>query len=1264
MKKMLKYRAVSALLSALLLCTTVFTGITLSADADNEQLPVFSAVSAIETAKEKKRLDIDCVWSYSEKTVVQNKDTKEYLPTGPFVSKILDKCDGKCSNTADIRAAFPEMLYKWETGLRTGEGFAVKNGKVVTYVGYNTNHAPALTFTAPKSGTVRLYDPNGGDIAGLLPDKTYWTMETAGEKAGIAIYKNDEKIWPADSDFTVISHENRSTAFPDIKDISVMQGDKLRIMLIPLNNNYGYFELAPQVDYTSLTETLPIYDAVSYITGAQANKKLDITDLWSYSEKNLSADETGTYLPQGGFIAKVLDKCDGKCSNTAAIKTALANMLYKWESGQRTGEGFAVKDGKVVTYVGHNTGHAPALTFTAPSTGKIRLFDKNGGNVAACMPKNVYWTLDGKDEKIGVAIYKNDEKIWPENDDYSLLTNSTQSVEFPDISDVAVKKNDKLRIMLVPINNNFGYVEFAPSVQYLSVEEDMPEYKASDSVSAALASGAVPSDSKWIYTSQTVKLNDETGLYLPDSEWYHPDLEIAESDSADVNAALGKQLLVKGKNTGLALKDGKVITYVGYAKGGGVAALTFVAPLSGTVNLSDPDEVKIGTAGTGKPFWTFHQPKRVGVAIYRNEEKIWPEAEPYSVLTGDTWDNGKTVYGNKWLDMPNLGDIRVERGDELKIALIPIDLHWGYFALNPCVSYKEVDAVQPEIKENPKYNSVDGVETALKNGEFDGTSWLFEGMPCYPDADGVNTSFGSWSKLTLIKGTQSDKSIAAAVPDWLKLDGTNIGISVHNGQVIMSSGASGADYATSLTFVVPKSGVIDISDPTGGIFGTSGAGKPFWSINSNDKIAGLAIYKNNEKIWPADSEYYKLQGKWDTETKKYVDNEDKIQFPALKNISVTAGDRIRIAAIPVKNSWLYVSLSPKIEYKTVIEDGKTPPTDDGEKTAATYSAVSAVSKAIKNKSLNGSPWTIQAVKNINSDVVGEDMKLGALFEENTPHILKGMSFSSTSFPFEWFDVPDSNIAITVNAANRLLIPTGSYTGSGYTVWPAVTFTAPATGKIRLHSSAESSGVSAAPKSGPYYMLQPSKDPDEGGRYSYCIYKNNTKIWPLDDSDENYLTVQRRTVKFPDIDMQIYKGDQIRIIAYGGTWGFVTLSPVVDYLSYNNSERPANDSPVWSFKSEDDNAGGFTDFDDLVFDEDTYDDTENGEIQNDAAENENKPTKRVVKKLLRRRRVPKSETNIFTVVMIIVISVLAVGAVVLSAIVIIKKKRRKEKGNGV
>ncbi len=1258
MKKMLKYRAVSALLSVLLLCTTLFTGITLSADAENTELPVYNAVSSIEAAKGKKRLDIDCVWSYSEKTLKQNEETKEYLPTGSFVSKILDKCDGKCSNTKDIKDAFPEMLYKWEKGLKTGEGFAVKDGKVVTYAGYNTNHAPALTFTAPKSGTVRLYDPNGGDIAGLRPDKTFWTMETKGEKIGIAIYKNDEKLWPVSSDFTVISHENRSAAFPDIKDISVTQGDKLRIMLVPLNNNYGYFELAPQVDYTSLTEALPLYDAVSYITDAQANKKLDVTDLWSYSEKNVAADETGTYLPEGGFIAKVLDKCDGKCSNTPAIKTALANMLYKWEI--KTGEGFAVKDGKVVTYVGFNTNHAPALTFTAPSTGKIRLFDKNGGNIAACTPKSVYWTLDGKDEKIGVAIYKNDEKIWPENDDYSLLTNSSQSMKFPDISDVAVKKNDKLRIMLVPLNNNYGYVEFAPSVQYLSVEEDMPVYKASDSVSAALENGSVPSDSKWIYTSQTVKLNSETGLYLPDSEWYHPDLEIAESDSADVNNALGKQLLVKGKNSGLALKDGKVITYVGYAKGGGVAALTFVAPLSGTVNLSDPDEVKIGTAGTGKPFWTFHQPKQVGVAIYKNEEKIWPEAEPYSVLTGDKWENGKGVQGNKWLDMPNLGDIRVERGDEIKIALIPIDLHWGYFALNPCVSYKQIDADQPEPVENPKYDSADGVKTALKNGGFKDTNWLLEGMPCYPDADGVNTSFGKWNKLTLIKGTQSDKSISAAVPDWLKLDGTNIGISVHNGQVIMSSGASGADYATSLTFVAPKTGVIDISDPTGGTFGTSGAGKPFWSLNSNDKIAGLAIYKNNEKIWPAESEYYKLQGKWDTETKKYVDNEDKIQFPKLENINVTAGDRIRIAAIPVKNTWLYISLSPKIEYKTVIEDGKKPSTDDGEKTEATYSAVSAFSDSIKNKSLNGSPWTIQAIKNVNSDVVGEDMKLGAIFEENTPHIFKGMSFSSTKFPFEWFDVPDSNIAVTVNAANRLLIPTGSYTGSGYTVWPAITFTAPSTGKIRLYSSAESSGVSAAPKSGPYYMLQPSKDPDEGGRYSYCIYKNNTKIWPLDDSDDNFLTVQRRTVKFPDIDMQIYKGDKIRIIAYGGTWGFVTLSPVIDYLSYNDLERPADDSPIWSFKSEDDNTGGFTDFDSLVFDEDDY---ENDEIQDDT-DNNGKSTKRIVRKVIKRRRVPKNETDIFTIVMIIAISVLAVGAVAFLTVILIKKKRRKEKRNGI
>lgn len=835
----------------------------------------YDSVSYIAAAEEAKVLSNNSLWNYSYIDVAEDTSSGLRLPVAESQFTSLDiwgPAQGYTpSKDNDVNATLTKMLSNWNVIGSNGEGLAVYNSKVVTYVGKGSkaSHASALGFVAPETGKIHIKPTT---FAALSAGKPFWSLQNAAETVGVIIYKNGKKIWPTDSDYYTLTNTTRSVTTPDIS-VEVASGDGIYFTFIPLTEGWGYFSLNPQITYQRIGA------AVDYA--------------WSYSEKDVALDETsGLWLPTGNWtqpelyhVAKISD--DNRASGT------FPNYLTKGEKGN-LGIGSYADQRDIITFIDETK--VTGITYIAPKDGVVMIHDKDGtGKI-----EGMYWGLSaGGNYKLGLAVYKNEEKIFPADD--SFIT-TTKDIAFPVVSDISVKAGDKITFAIIPLGGeSYTFAHFSPQVTYQTL-------------------GAV-ANSVWSYSESATVTEEGTGYNVASGEWQELLVGRGHFPSNDEKlrgeAYLKNWLYVSGTNNGIGVYDNKIISFMGK----NATALTYTAPIAGNIHLYDPKGGSIGTAAKGDPFWMLDK-ETVGISIYQNNTKVWPADSNYYVLNSATSS----------VKFPDL-TLSVAAGDEIRVAIHPLmNCNWGYMLSGaPQVDY--ISATYSSAAAAVAYQ-----ETKDKHSQFVDTLWSYEEKSIEQttvNVDGEDKTLfmptGDWFAPAIFKGgyPNRDEAVRNAVPNMFYIwqgggaDTDGSGLASYEGRVVTFVG-SGNKAAPTLTYTAPLTGSVKISsdDLIGRI-----DGRTFITLHE-DGMIGFAIYKNNEKIWPAEGDigdFHVFNGQvFDSATGTYSDEGNvHLEAPEI-DIDVNVGDKIRFMFVAMEGySWGFMALDPHIQYTAIDGWGDT-----------------------------------------------------------------------------------------------------------------------------------------------------------------------------------------------------------------------------------------------------------------------------------------------------------------------------------------------------
>lgn len=388
----------------------------------------------------------------------------------------------------------------------------VKDGKLCyrTPAG-NEPTIPSLTFKAPKDGRIKLYDPDNGSFEINYDDTDYegWPRHQ------FVIYHNDKQIWPTDAGNCEIGRWAGGKTIPEIYE-NVLSGDTIRIVRL-WNQIDTTVQCNLQVDYmTSITTEYNAYETVkSEEDRCNLTNYADYTsDRWIYEIGTLS-DEATIALEKKAF-----NKWYG--SGDDDLHRLLPNSFWNnWVASAGKMYAFGTYGNKVIMSAPTVKDLAVALTFVAPDTGTVKLYDPTGGNIGVASQYDPFYTLNDENEKIGLAIYKNNEKIWPENEEYYSLTYNNTEIAFPEISGIKVTKDDMIRFVFRGIENNWGAVALSPQVEYTQLEGvekmpiginiNIPSEKIYEGKASSITAEARYSDGTVSAENITVNVSDSAG---------------------------------------------------------------------------------------------------------------------------------------------------------------------------------------------------------------------------------------------------------------------------------------------------------------------------------------------------------------------------------------------------------------------------------------------------------------------------------------------------------------------------------------------------------------------------------------------------------------------------------------------------------------------------------------------------------------------------------------------------------------------------------
>lgn len=368
-------------------------------------------------------------------------------------------------------------------------------------------------------------------------------------------------------------------------------------------------------------------DALEYLCGEKEGKNsITSEDLWSYSEM-VYTNQTSS----GNFENVKLDY--GKKIDIADYDNYLKDGVFATDTkghfmaiGNGNGSYWSQEGNTTAVFLNAITsyGFIPALTYTAPyaGTGKLKGFEVRA---EGC------WQLNESGEEIKIEVYKNNEKIWPSNENDGKMTYGTTYTHVPEIK-LSLAKGDKIHIAVIPVKNNYGWVCFNTQVELIN-------------------------NTDWSYSYKSVVTNETTGKYEPDQakDWIQPPLMMPSNLWHFLNKAYGDIGYLSTTNdsesAGYGITtDGKVGAFINEKIG--AIAYTYTAPETGILSIGDSSANK-------KIQHTNWNGAEFGFAVYRNNDKVWPKTGYYEFEKGQ-WEK----------DFPVMDRLEVKKGDKVHIAFI------------------------------------------------------------------------------------------------------------------------------------------------------------------------------------------------------------------------------------------------------------------------------------------------------------------------------------------------------------------------------------------------------------------------------------------------------------------------------------------------------------------------------------------------------------------------------------------------------------------
>ncbi len=358
----------------------------------------------------------------------------------------------------------------------------------------------SLTFTAPKSGKVVLYDLTEVISSTAKDVVPFYSWPFEGYTTEWAIYVGDTKIWPVDeNDVNSVSTIAAMVAFPDAGIIDIEAGQTISIEFKTTGHRHGIYTM-PAVAYvapdaevgeqtkevvTSSTgekyviDTGRKYDAYStfksYVSGLNAadNSFVSFTGAWDMSARGWltvpfdCSHSTSVTLTEYVKTPSYRVNSYGAC-NRIMGGTANTSCWY--------GSSVSLDDtNKTIVVSAYDSTFSETdssqvrLNVYAEHDGKVVLFDTTNKFDASGFNSSPWWANERSEYITQLEIYHNGNKIWPvEADGEQIVGLNNAFVAFPDLGVLNVQKGDYFSFVFTAnANNGRVAVRCNPTMAYI-----------------------------------------------------------------------------------------------------------------------------------------------------------------------------------------------------------------------------------------------------------------------------------------------------------------------------------------------------------------------------------------------------------------------------------------------------------------------------------------------------------------------------------------------------------------------------------------------------------------------------------------------------------------------------------------------------------------------------------------------------------------------------------------------------------------------------